>query len=125
MSSQDHITCFSFLAMQKHHKYQMNSWKMTHGLCHFQHIVLYHYTHSVKDIFGDLIQTLVEFSSKEIIFGVQPCRDNMLYLLRLTDEMFMSKIENLVLFPSIGYEMSLDSFNIKSLHCTSVVHEIL
>lgn len=48
----------------------------------------------VRDIFDDLIQRLVDFSSEENIFVLQPCRDNTLYLLRLVDEMIISELDD-------------------------------
>lgn len=48
----------------------------------------------IRDIFDDLIQRLVDFSSEENMFVLQPCRDNTLYLLRLVDEMIISELDN-------------------------------
>ena len=39
----------------------------------------------------DIIGSLIEGSSDENIFYTQPCRDNTLYLLRLTDELLISE----------------------------------
>ncbi|XP_037496380.1 BEACH domain-containing protein B [Jatropha curcas] len=58
------------------------------------------YLYLLRDIYGELIQRLVDFSYEENIFATQPCRDNTLYLLRLVDEMLVSEIDHKVLFPS-------------------------
>ena len=53
---------------------------------------VYHYL--LRDIYGDLIQRLVDLYSEENIFLSQPCRDNTLYLLKLVDEMLISEIDH-------------------------------
>lgn len=45
------------------------------------------YRSFLRDLYEDLIQRLVELSSEDNIFLSHPCRDNVLYLLRLVDEM--------------------------------------
>ncbi|XP_054792696.1 BEACH domain-containing protein B isoform X2 [Prosopis cineraria] len=58
------------------------------------------YRFLLRDIYEDLIQNMVELSAKDNIFISQPCRDNMLYLLRLVDEMLISEIDTIL--PFIG-----------------------
>lgn len=41
----------------------------------------------LRDIYEDLIGSLVEISLEENIFTSQPCRDNTLYLLKLINEL--------------------------------------
>lgn len=48
----------------------------------------------IRDMFEDIIQRLIDLSMEENIFLVQPCRDNVLYLLKLADEMLVSEIDN-------------------------------
>ena len=48
----------------------------------------------LRDIYGDLIQRLVDLCSEDNIFASQPCRDNTLYLLKLVDEMLISEIDH-------------------------------
>lgn len=45
----------------------------------------------LREIFEDVIGSLIEVSSAENIFFTQPCRDNTLYLLRLMDELLISE----------------------------------
>ncbi|KAJ4757798.1 BEACH domain-containing protein B [Rhynchospora pubera] len=45
----------------------------------------------LKDIFEDLAGSLIEISSDENIFLLQPCRDNTLYLLKLIDDLLLSE----------------------------------
>lgn len=52
------------------------------------------YQHLLRDIYEDLIQRLVDFSSEDNIFISQPCRDNTLYLLRLVDEMLITEMDD-------------------------------
>ncbi|XP_019058456.1 PREDICTED: BEACH domain-containing protein B isoform X2 [Tarenaya hassleriana] len=52
------------------------------------------YRSFLRDIYEDLIQRLVELSSEDSILISQPCRDNVLYFLRLVDEMLVSEIGN-------------------------------
>ncbi|XP_022855737.1 BEACH domain-containing protein B-like [Olea europaea var. sylvestris] len=52
------------------------------------------YQSFLRDIYEDLIQRLIELSTEENIFVSQPCRDNMLYLLKLVDEMLISEIDH-------------------------------
>ncbi|RLN08296.1 BEACH domain-containing protein B [Panicum miliaceum] len=54
----------------------------------------------LRDIFEDLIGSLLETSSEENVFNSQPCRDNILYLLNLSHELFVDQIGIKLLFPS-------------------------
>lgn len=50
------------------------------------------YQYFLRDLYEDLIRKLVDLSSEENTLVTQPCRDNMLYLLKLVDEMLLSEI---------------------------------
>nr|XP_028963058.1 BEACH domain-containing protein B isoform X2 [Malus domestica] len=67
----------------------------------------------LRDIYKDLISKLVELSSEENIFILQPCRDNTLYLLRLVDEMLISEIDQNLPFPASSSDFSLDSLELE------------
>ena len=55
----------------------------------------------LRDIFEDLIGSLLETSSEENVFNSQPCRDNILYLLNLSHELFVDEIGiKLLVWPS-------------------------
>ncbi|KAL6888469.1 hypothetical protein ACP4OV_009495 [Aristida adscensionis] len=54
----------------------------------------------LRDIFEDLVGSLLETSSEENLFVTQPCRDNILYLLKLSHELFVDQIGIRFLFPS-------------------------
>lgn len=48
----------------------------------------------VRDIYEDLTQKLINSSAEENTFVSQPCRDNVLYLVKLVDEMLISELDN-------------------------------
>lgn len=52
----------------------------------------------LRDIFEDIIGSLLETSPDENIFISQPCRDNILYLLKLSDELLVDQIGIKLLF---------------------------
>ncbi|PKA52227.1 hypothetical protein AXF42_Ash010123 [Apostasia shenzhenica] len=56
----------------------------------------------LRDIFEDLIASLLDVSSDDNIFMSQPCRDNSLYLLKLADELLISENGDKLPFPDIG-----------------------
>nr|XP_015625233.1 BEACH domain-containing protein B isoform X4 [Oryza sativa Japonica Group] len=78
----------------------------------------------IRDIFEDIVGSLLETSSEENLF-LQPCRDNILYLLKLIHELFVDQIGIKLLFPSPGLsaQSSSDDSLIEDIN-TSVV-EIL
>ncbi|KAM3682516.1 hypothetical protein ACJW31_12G078200 [Castanea mollissima] len=84
------------------------------------------YQFLLRDIYDDLIRSLMNLSSEENIFVSQPCRDNTLYLLRLVDEMLSSEIDLKLPFPASSADFSLDSLE---LDChkdfSSALYEIL
>ncbi|XP_023910441.2 BEACH domain-containing protein B isoform X2 [Quercus suber] len=84
------------------------------------------YQYLLRDIYDDLIRSLMDLSSEENIFVSQPCRDNTLYLLRLVDEMLSSEIDLKLPFPASSADFSLDSLE---LDChkdfSSALYEIL
>ncbi|KAL6578417.1 hypothetical protein OROMI_010745 [Orobanche minor] len=53
------------------------------------------YKSFLRDLYEDLIQKLINLSTKENIFVSQPCRDNTLYLVKLVDEMLISESHQL------------------------------
>lgn len=65
--------------------------------------------HLLRDIFEDVIGSLVELSSEENIFISQPCRDNTLYLLKLIDEFLINESSKKLLFPGIGFSLGSSS----------------
>lgn len=76
------------------------------------------YQFFLRDIFEDIIQKLIDLSAEENIFLLQPCRDNVLYLLKLVDEMLISESDHKIPFPttSSGFHPDfLDSENHKDL----------
>ncbi|KAG8369183.1 hypothetical protein BUALT_Bualt15G0124700 [Buddleja alternifolia] len=58
------------------------------------------YQSFLRDLYEDLIQKLINLSSEENIFVSQPCRDNMLYLVKLVDEMLISEMDSWLPFPA-------------------------
>ncbi|XP_066329470.1 BEACH domain-containing protein B-like isoform X1 [Miscanthus floridulus] len=68
----------------------------------------------LRDIFEDLIGSLLETSSEESVFNSQPFRDNILYLLNLSHELFVDQIGIKLLFPSPDMSAQLSSDDINS-----------
>ncbi|KAH0903489.1 hypothetical protein HID58_042992 [Brassica napus] len=66
------------------------------------------YRSFLRDLYEDLIQRLVELSSEDNIFLSHPCRDNVLYLLRLVDEMLVREFGSRLLFPANSADFSED-----------------
>uniref|UniRef100_J3L9U4 BEACH domain-containing protein n=2 Tax=Oryza brachyantha TaxID=4533 RepID=J3L9U4_ORYBR len=56
----------------------------------------------LRDIFEDIVGSLLETSSEENLFFSQPCRDNILYLLKLSHELLVDQVGIKLLFPSPG-----------------------
>ncbi|KAL5212760.1 hypothetical protein ABZP36_023607 [Zizania latifolia] len=56
----------------------------------------------LRDIFEDVVGSLLEASSEENLFISQPCRDNILYFLKLSHELLVDQIGIKLLFPSPG-----------------------
>ncbi|KAG8069818.1 hypothetical protein GUJ93_ZPchr0006g46210 [Zizania palustris] len=56
----------------------------------------------LRDIFEDVVGSLLEASSEETLFISQPCRDNILYFLKLSHELLVDQIGIKLLFPSPG-----------------------
>lgn len=44
-------------------------------------------------MYEDLVRKLLDLSAVENVLVTQPCRDNMLYLLKLVDEMLLSEMK--------------------------------
>lgn len=70
-------------------------------LVNFEQGELLHST-LLRDIFEDLIGSFLEISSDDNVLGLQPCRDNTLYLLKLIDELLCSETGDKSLFHGIG-----------------------
>ncbi|XP_071693148.1 BEACH domain-containing protein B isoform X2 [Rutidosis leptorrhynchoides] len=72
------------------------------------------YWYLLRDIYEDLMTSLVELSSKENIISLQPCRDNTLYLLKLVDELLVSELDSKLPFPACGFEFSPESIELEN-----------
>uniref|UniRef100_A0A162A6C6 BEACH domain-containing protein n=1 Tax=Daucus carota subsp. sativus TaxID=79200 RepID=A0A162A6C6_DAUCS len=84
------------------------------------------YQYLLRDIYEDLVQRLVELSSEENIFFAQPCRDNILYLLKLVDDLLISEIDAKLPFPAGLAEFSTDSLELDShMDLGSALYEAL
>ncbi|CAN8244848.1 unnamed protein product [Cochlearia groenlandica] len=68
----------------------------------------------LRDLYEDLIQRLVELSSEDNIFLLHPCRDNVLYLLRLVDEMLVREFGSRLLFPANSTDFSEDLLQLEN-----------
>ncbi|GAB2247807.1 hypothetical protein Droror1_Dr00007689 [Drosera rotundifolia] len=66
------------------------------------------YNYAFHYIYADLITKLIELSSTENIFLSQPCRDNILYILKLVDELLLTETDYKLSFPGSGSELSDD-----------------
>lgn len=64
------------------------------------------HTNLIREIFEDIIGSLVEVASDGNLFLTQPCRDNTLYLLRLVDELLISESGDKFMLP--GSDISSD-----------------
>ncbi|KAK4276908.1 hypothetical protein QN277_015003 [Acacia crassicarpa] len=63
------------------------------------------YRFLLRNIYEDLIRNMVELSAEDNVFISQPCRDNMLYLLRLVDEMLISEIDTILPFIGSAFDL--------------------
>lgn len=72
------------------------------------------YKYLLRDIYEDLIQSLIDLSSEDNIFVSQPCRDNTLYLLKLLDELLISEMDNKLPFPASSLDFSPDFLELES-----------
>ncbi|CAM8878100.1 unnamed protein product [Rhodiola kirilowii] len=72
------------------------------------------YKNLLRDMYDDLVKRLLAVSSDDSILISQPCRDNVLLLLRLVDETLVSDIDHKLPFPASGSVESLDSVNMES-----------
>ncbi|XP_038988519.1 LOW QUALITY PROTEIN: BEACH domain-containing protein B-like [Phoenix dactylifera] len=82
----------------------------------------------LRDIFEDIIGSLIELSSEENILISQPCRDNTLYLLKLIDELLIKESSDRLLFPGIGISLGFSSDGLQTesqKDISSAVTEIL
>uniref|UniRef100_A0A0E0GD47 BEACH domain-containing protein n=1 Tax=Oryza nivara TaxID=4536 RepID=A0A0E0GD47_ORYNI len=78
----------------------------------------------LRDILDDIVGSLLQTSSEENIILSQPCCDNVLYLLKLIQELLFNQIGIKLLFPSNPSEESLSSIKWKD-DIKSTLNEIL
>ncbi|KAH0452153.1 hypothetical protein IEQ34_019452 [Dendrobium chrysotoxum] len=67
------------------------------------------YANLLRGILEDLVGGLLEASSDENIYALQPCRDNSLYLLKLADELLIGESGDKILFPEIAISSNTSS----------------
>ncbi|CAM0946806.1 unnamed protein product [Alopecurus aequalis] len=79
----------------------------------------------LRDIFEDIIESLLETSPDENIFISQPCRDNILYLLKLSDELLVDQIGIKLLFHSPDMHAQSSSDDSQNDDISSAVVEII
>ncbi|CAI9116125.1 OLC1v1017198C2 [Oldenlandia corymbosa var. corymbosa] len=70
------------------------------------------YRYFLRDVCSDLIQRLL--STEENIFVSQPCRDNVLYFLKLVDDILISEVDHKIPFPSSGSGYTADILEIEN-----------
>nr|XP_027094520.1 BEACH domain-containing protein B isoform X2 [Coffea arabica]XP_027094521.1 BEACH domain-containing protein B isoform X3 [Coffea arabica] len=79
-------------------------WQQLEETMNFLHMecdqggISYHYF--LHDVYADITQRLV--SIEENIFVSQPCRDNVLYLLKLVDDILIFEVDHKIPFPTNG-----------------------
>ncbi|CAL9114662.1 unnamed protein product [Musa textilis] len=71
------------------------------------------HSHFLRDIYEDLIGSLVEISLEENIFTSQPCRDNTLYLLKLINELVIIESGDKLLLPILGISSDYSSVGLQ------------
>ncbi|CAH9105180.1 unnamed protein product [Cuscuta epithymum] len=74
------------------------------------------YQYFLRSLYEDLIQKLVDFSTVENTLVTQPCRDNMLYLLKLVDEKLLSEISYKLPFPASSTNFSTEFLELENLN---------
>ncbi|XP_027772213.1 BEACH domain-containing protein B isoform X3 [Solanum pennellii] len=73
------------------------------------------YRHFLRDLYEDLVRKLLDLSAVENVLVTQPCRDNMLYLLKLVDEMLLSEMKFNLPYPSSNTEFSSEFLELEQL----------
>ncbi|KAL3340220.1 hypothetical protein AABB24_028710 [Solanum stoloniferum] len=73
------------------------------------------YRHFLRDLYEDLVRKLLDLSAVENVLVTQPCRDNMLYLLKLVDEMLLSEMKFNLLYPASNTEFSSEFLELEQL----------
>ncbi|KAH0695321.1 hypothetical protein KY285_022418 [Solanum tuberosum] len=73
------------------------------------------YRHFLRDLYEDLVRKLLDLSAVENVLVTQPCRDNMLYLLKLVDEMLLSEMKFNLPYPASNTEFSSEFLELEQL----------
>lgn len=73
------------------------------------------YRHFLRDLYEDLVRKLLDLSAVENVLVTQPCRDNMLYLLKLVDEMLLSEMKFNLPYPAGNTEFSSEFLELEQL----------
>ncbi|KAK4359154.1 hypothetical protein RND71_021383 [Anisodus tanguticus] len=73
------------------------------------------YRHFLRDLYEDLVRKLLDLSAVENVLVTQPCRDNMLYLLKLVDEMLLSGMKFSLPYPASNTEFSSEFLELEQL----------
>ncbi|XP_049392401.1 BEACH domain-containing protein B isoform X2 [Solanum stenotomum] len=73
------------------------------------------YRHFLRDLYEDLVRKLLDLSAVENVLITQPCRDNMLYLLKLVDEMLLSEMKFNLPYPASNTEFSSEFLELEQL----------
>ncbi|XP_060199082.1 BEACH domain-containing protein B [Lycium barbarum] len=73
------------------------------------------YRYFLRDLYEDLVRKLLDLSAVENVLVTQPCRDNMLYLLKLVDEMLLSEMKFNLPYPASNTEFSSEFLELEQL----------
>ncbi|CAN4092325.1 unnamed protein product [Withania somnifera] len=73
------------------------------------------YRHFLRDLYEDIVRKLLDLSAVENVLVTQPCRDNMLYLLKLVDEMLLSEMKFNLPYPASNTEFSSEFLELEQL----------
>ncbi|CAN4122405.1 unnamed protein product [Withania somnifera] len=73
------------------------------------------YRHFLRDLYDDIVRKLLDLSAVENVLVTQPCRDNMLYLLKLVDEMLLSEMKFTIPYPASNTESSSEFLELEQL----------
>ncbi|XP_075088788.1 BEACH domain-containing protein B isoform X2 [Nicotiana tabacum] len=73
------------------------------------------FRHFLRDLYEDLVRKLLDLSAVGNVLITQPCRDNMLYLLKLVDEMLLSEMKYNLPYPASNTEFSSEFLELEHL----------
>ncbi|KAL6873753.1 hypothetical protein ACP4OV_013835 [Aristida adscensionis] len=79
----------------------------------------------LRDILNDIAGSLLQTSVEENIFLLQPCCDNVLYFLKLIQELIVNQIGLMLLFPSHGFPEEYSHENLWIDDIKSTLNETL